>query len=95
MDRPLEAAISGGNDDIAELLIRAGALVHVPLSRDPSTTLLHCAGSKGNLKLIQRLLEAGLNPNERDMQGWTVVTYAASGGHVQVKFCFLSLPSLR
>eukprot|EP00398_MALV-I-01_sp_L67-1_P000734 gene734-852_t len=51
---------------------------------------LHWAAFKGHMKTVWLLLGAGLDPNDRDAIGNTVLHQAAAGGHLEVLLCLLA-----
>jgi ankyrin repeat protein len=52
----------------------------LPGAGEPASELIRAA-LKGNTRRVIELLEAGANPNERDVDGRTALMEAAFGGH--------------
>ncbi|XP_065064285.1 uncharacterized protein LOC135690610 [Rhopilema esculentum] len=48
-----------------------------------STPLLHVAASDGNVELLKRLIEVGVDLNTKDSEGWPALHYAILKGHFQ------------
>lgn len=55
---PLMSAASSGKDEIVQQLISSGA--HVNAANDMKRSALHFAASKGHVRIVQMLLEAGV-----------------------------------
>jgi len=79
---PLHSAISAGFDNIAKMLIEAGAEVNVVQSS--RTTPLHLASQQGNIDLIILLLEHGANVEVKNDMGLTASDLAAEKGHREI-----------
>jgi ankyrin repeat protein len=78
----LHAAVSEGHQEIARLLLQAGANVS---ARDrPGNTPLHEAASTGHIGAMEVLLSAGADVNARDDRGRTPLHEAARKGRVDV-----------
>jgi len=74
----LQKAVAGGDLEIVELLLQAGAK---PNASTGDVPLLHVAvGAENNLKMIKRLLEKGADAEAADGQGQTVLHLAAKAG---------------
>lgn len=57
-----------------------------PAAEEPSATLtsvLFCAAKNGVPGIVAALLDAGLNPQQRDQEGVTAAHYAAQEGHLE------------
>jgi ankyrin repeat protein/Mg2+ and Co2+ transporter CorA len=78
----LHLAVSHGQDDIVELLLRHGA--NVKAKSDGSWTPLHNACEKDNLKIVNMLLEAGADINAKLLNGMTPLHIAAQAGQLEV-----------
>ena len=72
-DTPLTKSIEKGLLDVASLLIESGANVH---SNTLSGTPIVICALNGYYELIQKLIEHGANPNERDDNGKTALEIA-------------------
>ncbi|SKB89751.1 Ankyrin repeat-containing protein [Parapedobacter luteus] len=79
---PLHAAISSGFDNIAKMLIEAGAEVNVFQASRISP--LHLASQTGNIDLIILLLENGALIEVKNDMGKTASDLAAEKGHVEI-----------
>ena len=77
---PLHIAISGGNFQIAEMLLGHGACVD---SVDGNfATPLHYAAGYGNTPMLNLLLDAGANPNNMNSDLESPYRWAVVNGHV-------------
>jgi ankyrin repeat protein len=79
---PLHWAAHWNNQDMADLLIRAGAAVNA--TNDLGVTPLWLAGENGSLDMAARLLKAGANPNVAIANGVTPLMEAARTGNAQL-----------
>lgn len=83
----LSVAVSMGRIDIAEVLLNAGASVDGPRidhhNGDAPAPLLSAVHGK-DLNMVKLLLEAGANVNAKNLNGSTVVWYAALHGLVDI-----------
>lgn len=43
--------------------------------------MLHVAASSGNIELLETLINAGVDLNEKDSDGWPAIHYAIVKGH--------------
>src|SRR5262249_14308438 len=82
---PLITAAERGQDGATELLLAGGSAVDVPDNwrRSP----LHYAVKRGNIKLVESLLNAGANPNVKDSpddKGTTPLHIAAESGNKEI-----------
>ncbi len=79
---PIEFAVMNYTPDYAQQFARLGVDLKV---RDPSGySLLVRAATFGYLKMVQFLLDAGANPNERSADGLTPLDYAQCRSHHDV-----------
>ncbi|CAM9387152.1 unnamed protein product [Ectocarpus sp. 6 AP-2014] len=82
-----------------EALLRYGASVHIrpttagdlsflphasPATVAAASPILSCAAKNGVPGIVSALLGAGLDPNERDRDGWAPIHDAVQGDHVDV-----------
>ncbi|MCC2545538.1 ankyrin repeat domain-containing protein [Hymenobacter sp. BT175] len=75
-------AVQDGKNDIAQILLKAGADANVKL---PSGgTLLFLATTSGNPALVDMLLDAKAEPNTADASGWAPLHYAAWKGNAAI-----------
>lgn len=68
-----------------EVLLRHGADTSIHASNAfprAISPILSCAAKNGVPGIVSALLSAGLDPNERDKQGWTSLHDAAQGDHL-------------
>ncbi len=79
---PLHAAISSNFENIAKMLIEAGAEVNV--FQASRTSPLHIASQNGNIELIILLLEHGALVEIKNDMGKTASDLAAEKGHVDI-----------
>jgi uncharacterized protein len=66
--------------EIANILIRAGADIHVPAKGFGGVTPLHSAVAGRNPEAVEALLNAGAKPNVRQEGGYTPLHSAANNG---------------
>ena len=45
--------------------------------------MLHIAASSGKTELIKKLIDAGVDLNEKDGEGWPAIHYAIVNGHFE------------
>ena len=85
---PLHSAVMGANpkEAMVTLLVEAGADVKAPWGWD---TALHMAASKGDLRMVQHLLDLGADPNAAAENGWRPVHFAAGGTSGATVRCLL------
>jgi ankyrin repeat protein len=80
---PLHASVSGGNIEIAQLLVACGADVNSLSALN--LTPLHIASQMGHLNVVKWLLNHGVDMNAQDgMRGLTPLHFSASCGHIDV-----------
>jgi len=72
----LHIASGGGNLECVESLLAHNAAIDIKESAGGSTAL-HIAASRGQNKVLKRLLQSGADINERDMLGFTPLCQAA------------------
>ncbi|EEH22878.2 hypothetical protein PABG_05089 [Paracoccidioides brasiliensis Pb03] len=83
--RPLCIACRHGNIEIAEELLRCGALVRMNLADRMFQDSPICIASEvGHASIVSLLLANGSSPVENDEKGWNPFLYAAHYGHPQV-----------
>ena len=85
----LETAPEGVENATSQVkaLLRHGADTRLRARRDfngKKSPILSCAAKNGVPGIVLALLEAGLNPNERDQEGWAPLHDAVRGDHVEV-----------
>mmetsp|Transcript_32590 Transcript_32590/g.66137 ORF Transcript_32590/g.66137 Transcript_32590/m.66137 type:complete len:132 (-) Transcript_32590:229-624(-) len=80
-------AVSSGNVEIMELLLRMGADPEHRLAGDLNQTALMLAATEGDLAAVLLLLRFGANLDARDVQGRTPMNYAhAAARHSLVEW---------
>ena len=80
---PLHIAVSQGDAEAAEILIRAGADIEAE-SELSGMRAIHIAASLGESTLVEMLLAAGASISERDGTGKTALHVATSWGETEV-----------
>ena len=60
------------------------AAVALPLRADDTAEELFAAARRGDVKAVESLLDAGVDPNARTAYGVTALHFAADGGHTEV-----------
>ena len=80
---PLMRAARQGHEHTVDFLIKAGADVNL-YSENNEHTVLSFACQNGQLSVVQRLIQAGANPNAKLKDGSTMLIEAAKGGHTTV-----------
>ena len=48
-----------------------------------SAPMLHVAASSGEIELMKKLIDAGVDLNEKDGEGWPAIHYAIVNGHFE------------
>lgn len=76
---PLHVAVVGGEMEIAQLLVRAGADVNARAVGD--LTPLHCAAMRGNLEIAIFLMDHGADPGATTSNGGKTNGIANMKGH--------------
>ncbi|CAI8027105.1 Ankyrin homolog, partial [Geodia barretti] len=74
-------AVSSGDRDKVESLLRDGADLNPSPSVFKTTPLIVACGTKGSYKIACLLLEEGADPNLGNDEGWTPLMGAAKSGH--------------
>jgi ankyrin repeat protein/HEAT repeat protein len=75
----LDAAVNAGSEEAAALLLPL-----LPRTPDPKERMLRGAAATGNLKLVQKLLDQGVNPDATGRTGLAPLFFASMGGHLDV-----------
>lgn len=70
--------VSAGTWRYVDQLLRRGADPRI-LDKQGRSAPLHHAAATGSVKIIRHLLHESLDPNARDMGGWTALHWAARG----------------
>ena len=79
---PLNSAAAAGANEVAAVLIAAGADVDATMAG--GYTPLHAAAANGNAELVDLLLEHGADPARRTPDGQTPADLAAERGHPEL-----------
>lgn len=79
---PIHSAVAGGHDDVAGILIAAGADVNAPQRH--GWTPLHGAAQNGSLVTVERLLAAGADATARNDDGFSAADLAREAGHAEI-----------
>ena len=80
---PLHVVCEIGDYDLAELLLRAWAVVDAPITLTGGTPL-HCAAHHGHASIVKLLLQVGADVNRAMHNGSTPMWFASSFGHADV-----------
>jgi len=85
----LNASIEKANEELFDILIENGASTTAITTEgaryDTIMLPVHCAASVGNIHILHRLLELGLEPDSALVpDGWTALFHAAKAGHEEV-----------
>ena len=85
----LNASIEKANEELFDLLLEKGASTAIIQLKEAQYDTLalpvHRAASVGNIHILRRLLEAGLEANNVLVaDGWTALFHAAKAGHEEV-----------
>jgi ankyrin repeat protein len=77
---PLQSALFAYNNDVSDILVARGAIKEL----DPEEGLLYLflAASAGNVSLIAKLIEKGMQASARNKYGDTPLHKAAGNGHI-------------
>ena len=81
---PLHVLCEIGDYDLAELLLRAWAVVDAPITLTGGTPL-HCAAHHGHASIVKLLLRRGADVNRAMHNGSTPMWFASSFGHADVE----------
>ena len=76
---PLLFTTEVGHNDIAKLLVQAGAAVNTGVTLDEIPLML--AASNGYTDCVQTLIEAGADVNKKDNYGYTAISCAVRNGY--------------
>jgi ankyrin repeat protein len=82
--QPLGLACYFGHYEVAEYLIKAGAVVNSPSRNDLGATPILSATAAGHTSIILLLLKHNANPNTRENNGYTPLHAAAQNGDTQI-----------
>jgi uncharacterized protein len=82
--QPLGLASFFGHDQVAALLLAAGADVNTPSDNEMHAYPLNSAVAGGNITLVQMLLENGADPNAHQGEDFTPLHAAAQMGQVEM-----------
>lgn len=88
------AATKGDNSVVIRRLLNDPRVDISSIADMNGNTPLHLAASKGTSANIRALLEAGANVNQRNKQGRTALSNAASFGHADAVAALLSAPDV-
>lgn len=82
----LQAAAEGGNMEVMNILLKAGADVNGPACQNYGRTALQAAAGRGNLEAVDFLLRAGADVNAAPAEctGRTALQAAAEQGNLEV-----------
>ncbi len=78
--QPLGLACFFGHYDIAEYLIKAGAIVNSKSNNGLKAAPIQSAAAGGHRKIVKLLLDHGADPNIREQGGYTPLHAAAQNG---------------
>ena len=85
----LYRAAQNGHNDIAKILIEAGANVNT--QDNVGWTALYWAARNGHNDIVKILIEAGADVNIQESDGWTALSRAAEKGHNDIaKILFIA-----
>lgn len=82
----LQAAAEGGNMEVMNVILKAGADVNGPACQNYGRTALQAAAGRGNLEAVNFLLRAGADVNTAPAEctGRTALRAAAEQGNLEV-----------
>ena len=81
-DKLMHYSITGGRNDISELLIKAGANVNIKYKSGYS--ILMYTSMFGNKDLAQILINNGADVNQKDASGWTALMIAVNKSYIDI-----------
>lgn len=82
--QPLGLASFFGHYDVAEYLLKAGALPNSPAHNGLKATPLHSAAAGRHERIVNLLIQYGADPNVREQNGFTPLHAAAQNGDVEI-----------
>ncbi|XP_067660126.1 putative ankyrin repeat protein RF_0381 [Haliotis asinina] len=81
-------AASDGRKDVFDVLVKAGA--NLSLVNSNNESILHLACVEENVEIVKYLMKRDIvDINSQDINGWTPIMHAVSGGHKDVFDVFL------
>jgi ankyrin repeat protein len=82
--QPLGLACYFGREDVADLLLAAGANVQTPSDNPLRVTPLHSAAAGNHIAIVRKLVGRGADPNARAADGSTPLHSAAQNGAIEM-----------
>lgn len=79
---PVDHAIQNNKIDATRLLIAKRSISQLQTGSVPGGPALHWVARQGSIEMLQCLIKAGLNPNERDANGLTPVDHAIQSNKI-------------
>ena len=80
---PLHLASWAGHGDLVRVLLETGpSIPNVNLTNGDKETSLHCAAQYGHVEAVQLLLDAGADPNIKNIREETALDHAAQYGRI-------------
>ena len=81
---PLHLAAWAGHGDLVRVLLETGPSVpNVNLTNGDKETALHCAAQYGHIEPVKLLLDAGADPNIKNIREETALDHAAQYGRIE------------
>jgi len=81
---PLHLAAWAGNGEVVRILLETGpSIPNVNLTNGDKETALHCASQYGHLDAVKLLLDAGADPNIKNIREETALDHAAQYGRIE------------
>lgn len=77
---PLALACFFGNPEVAEYLVNQGANLNLAATNPMRVAPIHAAAASRNRRIVEMLVAAGADVNQRQQQGWTALHAAAQNG---------------